>query len=65
MTALRIPARTRPWYQDRRELARLLEWLHEVERYDARQLIDVVGEPWHYEAERNRMIREAAQGRAA
>lgn len=64
MTALRIPARTRPWWWDRRELARLLEWLHEVERYDARQLIDVVGEPWHYEAERNRMIRDQAEAPA-
>jgi len=65
MTALRIPARTRPWYSDRREVARLAEWLVRVEQYDAEQLLDVIDEPWHYTLERNRMIRhEATEARA-
>lgn len=65
MTALRIPARTRPWWEDRREIARLAEWLVHVEQYDAEQLLDVIDEPWHYTLKRNRMIRhEATEARA-
>ena len=39
MTALRIPPRTRPWYWDRREVARLASWLVAEDGADAETLL--------------------------
>ena len=64
MTALRIPARTRPWWEDRREIARLTTWLAE-ESTDVATLLRLIDEPWHFELSRNRMIRDQATGAAA
>lgn len=65
MTALRIPARTRPWYWDRREVARLASWLVAEDGADAETLVRLIDEPWHFELARNRMIRDQAPGAAA
>lgn len=64
MSGLRIPPRTRPWYQDRREIARLAAWLAE-EGADVETLLRLIDEPWHFELARNRMIRDQATGAAA
>lgn len=65
MSGLRIPARTRPWYQDRREVARLASWLVAEDGADAETLVRLIDEPWHFELARNRMIRDQAPGVAA
>ncbi len=65
MTALRIPARTRPWYWDRREVARLASWLVAEDGADAEALVRLIEEPWQFEMARNRMIRDQAPGAAA
>lgn len=65
MTALRIPARTRPWWEDRREIARFAAWLVEEDGAGVSVLLRLIDEPWHFELHRNRMIRDQARGAAA
>lgn len=65
MTALRIPARARPWYWDRREVARLASWLVAEDGADAETLVRLIEEPWQFELARNRMVRDQAPGAAA
>ena len=65
MTALRIPARTRPSWEDRREIARFAAWLVEEDGAGVSVLLRLIDEPWHFALHRNRMIRDQAPGAAA
>ena len=44
------------WCADYAEVVRLAEWLVKHEDYDAAQLLDYLGSPWHYDNERKLML---------
>lgn len=65
MPATATPVRPKDWWDDRREIARLLSWLNTTGRLTPELAVDVVDEPWHWTLEYDHMVAEEREAEAA